>query len=216
MNETLADAEHLSIPGVILKPENKVPVMRYKIDRMTLMNGGIPSEAVNRIYRSLFVYSVGFYDLIVKWMEHSNQNHTLVSAIWKVFAILIEYCWKTDYTMLISRLAVEHKKELDQINLDFSEKWDKFAEVESVLRKNISELEEETKNYRKRVKDYEEKHKTLVEIVEENIANKEKEVKLRVQFEDKINNMHALNRVTEEQYNRANEDIGIWLIFDQI
>lgn len=66
INETLGDAEHLNIPGVILKPENKVPVYRYKIDRMTLMKGGIPSESVNRIYRSLFVYSVGFYDLIVR------------------------------------------------------------------------------------------------------------------------------------------------------
>lgn len=92
INETLGDAEHLNIPGVILKPENKVPVFRYKIDRMTLMKGGIPNESVNRIYRSLFVYSVGFYDLIVRCMEHSNQNHTLVSSIWKVFAILIEYC----------------------------------------------------------------------------------------------------------------------------
>lgn len=66
MNETLDDAEHLNIPGIILKPENKVPVFRYKIDRITLMSGGIPNESVNRIYRALFVYSVGFYDLIVK------------------------------------------------------------------------------------------------------------------------------------------------------
>lgn len=66
MNETLGDAEHLNIPGIILKPESKVPVSRYKIDRITLMSGGIPNESVNRIYRSLFVYSVGFYDLIVR------------------------------------------------------------------------------------------------------------------------------------------------------
>lgn len=55
-------------------------------------------------------------------MEHSEQNHTLVSSIWKVFAILIEYCCKTDYTMLISRLAVENKNELDRVNTEFSEK----------------------------------------------------------------------------------------------
>lgn len=91
INETLKDAEHLNIPGILTKPENKVPVSRYRIDRMTLMKGGIPNESVNRIYRSLFVYSVGFYDLIVRCMEHSHQNHSLVSSIWKVFAILIEY-----------------------------------------------------------------------------------------------------------------------------
>ena len=66
INETLGDAEHLNIPGVIMKPESKVPVYRYNIDRSTLMKGGIPNESINRIYRSLFVYSVGFYDLIVR------------------------------------------------------------------------------------------------------------------------------------------------------
>ncbi|CAI2370269.1 unnamed protein product [Moneuplotes crassus] len=207
MNETLGDAEHLNIPGVLMKPENKVPVARYNIDRMTLMKGGIPNESVNRIYRSLFVYSVGFYDLIVRCMEHSSHNHSLVSSIWKVFAILIEYCCKTDYTMLISRLAVEHKNELDKANANFAEKCDKFAELEEVLRQNITDLENDTKTYKEKVQNYEEKHQNLLEIVEENIENREKEVKLRVQFEDKINNMHALNRETETQYQRAVGDI---------
>lgn len=29
INETLKDAEHLDIPGVILKPEHKDPISRY-------------------------------------------------------------------------------------------------------------------------------------------------------------------------------------------
>jgi len=36
INQTLSDAEHLDIPSVILKPENKVPITRYGIDRITL------------------------------------------------------------------------------------------------------------------------------------------------------------------------------------
>ena len=32
LNETLTDAGHLEIPGLILKPENKKPLTRYKID----------------------------------------------------------------------------------------------------------------------------------------------------------------------------------------
>ena len=76
------------------------------------------------------------------------------------------------------------------------------------MRNNIDNLEKESKIYLKKVNDYEEKHQNMMEIVEENIKNREKEVKLRVKFEDKINNMHALNRNTEEQYVRAKEDIG--------
>lgn len=36
INETLKDAEHLEIPGVIVKPEHKNPISRYQIDRLTL------------------------------------------------------------------------------------------------------------------------------------------------------------------------------------
>jgi hypothetical protein len=36
INETLLDAEHLEIPGVVLKPEHKNPISRYSIDRLSL------------------------------------------------------------------------------------------------------------------------------------------------------------------------------------
>jgi hypothetical protein len=29
INETLSDAEHMDIPGVILKPSHKLPLIRY-------------------------------------------------------------------------------------------------------------------------------------------------------------------------------------------
>jgi hypothetical protein len=92
LNETLSDAEHLNIPGVILKPEHKNPISRYGIDRNTLTNAGIPNEAVDRVFRCLFVYSVGFYDLIKKLIAHCNKKYTIITAIWKVFSVLLEYC----------------------------------------------------------------------------------------------------------------------------
>ena len=38
INETLQDAEHLDIPGVVLKPEHKNPISRYGIDRIAFSN----------------------------------------------------------------------------------------------------------------------------------------------------------------------------------
>ena len=66
LNETLSDAEHLDIPGIILKPEHKNPISRYGIDRIELNNNGIPNDLIDRVYRCLFVYSVGFYEMISK------------------------------------------------------------------------------------------------------------------------------------------------------
>lgn len=64
IEDTLQEAEHFEIPGAIVKPKHKKPIARYGIDRLTLANGGISDETIDRIYRSLFVYSVGFHELI--------------------------------------------------------------------------------------------------------------------------------------------------------
>ena len=90
IDETLQDAEHLDIPGVILKPEHQSPVTRYGIDRISLVNAKIPAESVDRVYRSLYVYSVGFYELIRNLLKHTEKKYTMITSIWKVFAILLE------------------------------------------------------------------------------------------------------------------------------
>ncbi len=51
LNETLAECEHLDIPGIILEPQNKKPNARYGIDRMELYNSGLSNEMIDRIYR---------------------------------------------------------------------------------------------------------------------------------------------------------------------
>ena len=101
INNTLTDAEHLDIPGLILKPEHKNPISRYCIDRISFQLNGIPNDLVDRVYRALFVYSVGFYELIRKCLKHIDKKFTIITNIWKVFAILLEYCCRTDYCMLI-------------------------------------------------------------------------------------------------------------------
>lgn len=119
INETLQDAEHLDIPGVILKPEHKNPISRYAIDRMSFSNAGIPTELVDRVYRALFVYSVGFHELVKKLLQHTEKKYTLITSVWKVFAILLEYCCRTDYRMLISEISKEHKNEIEKLDRDY-------------------------------------------------------------------------------------------------
>jgi hypothetical protein len=36
-----------------------------------------------------------------------------------VFSILLEYCCKTDYRMLISEISKEHKEEMDKLEMEF-------------------------------------------------------------------------------------------------
>ena len=69
INDTLADAENLDIPGVILKPSHKEPLERYYVNRLLLQQRKVKPELIDRIYRGLFVYSIGFYEMINKSLE---------------------------------------------------------------------------------------------------------------------------------------------------
>ena len=134
INETLRDAEHLDIPNVILKPEHKDPIERYQIDRLHLQDAGIPSEMVDRIYRALFVYSVGFYELIKKCLMHTEKKYTIITAIWKVFSILLEYCCRTDYRMLISEIEKDHENNMAKLEKKFQDKIAEQAANEKSLK----------------------------------------------------------------------------------
>lgn len=57
---------------------------------------------IDRIYRGLFVYSIGFYEMLNKALSNAHNKYTLLSNIWKVYSILLEYCCKANYKTLIS------------------------------------------------------------------------------------------------------------------
>lgn len=128
INSTLTDAEHLDIPSVILKPKNKVPLTRYGIDRITLTAAGISATLVDRIYRSLFVYSVGFFELLKQQMTNCSEENslTLLMNLWKAYGVLLEYSCKTEYRLLISRVTAQNETEKQAI----SDKYKALLQVE--------------------------------------------------------------------------------------
>lgn len=140
INETLKDAEHLDIPGVVLKPEHKNPVSRYQIDRLSLTNAGVPNEQVDRIYRGLFVYSIGFYEMLQRALHHAGSKYILLSSLWRVFAILLEYCCKSNYQMLISKLNEEHRGIIEGLERDFAEHLQKASDSEKHLKDALDGL----------------------------------------------------------------------------
>jgi hypothetical protein len=58
-----------------------------------------------------------------------------------VFSILLEYCCKTDYRMLISEISKEHKEEMDRMEREFQQKFNEQAQNEMQLKRNIETLQ---------------------------------------------------------------------------
>lgn len=101
LNQTLSEAENLEIPGIMLKPSHKAPLHRYGIDRQSLLDSRISYGDTERIYRSLFVYSVGFYEMLHKLFDNCQFKNSMLSKVWKVYALLLEYCCKSNYKTLV-------------------------------------------------------------------------------------------------------------------
>ena len=101
LNQTLSEAENLEIPGVLIKPSHKKPLTRYGIDRQQLIEAKISYMDTERIYRSLFVYSLGFYEVLHKIFKHCEYKNSILSNIWKVYALLLEFCCKSNYQTMI-------------------------------------------------------------------------------------------------------------------
>jgi hypothetical protein len=56
------------------------------LDRNSLLSQGIKPEHINRVYKTMFVYSIGFNNLL---KELAGKNMNLRKTVWKVYAILL-------------------------------------------------------------------------------------------------------------------------------
>lgn len=66
----------------------KTPLMRLKIDRSTLMNWGISSEDVDRLYLSIYVSSVSFFQRLADIIKHQKGNG-LICRLWKGYVLAL-------------------------------------------------------------------------------------------------------------------------------
>jgi chromosome segregation ATPase len=194
LNNTVSDAEDFELPSSVLKQENKLPLVRYGIDRSALLNSGLPSIEVDRLYQSLFVHSIGFYQLILKVLEHTDNKYSIVTGIWKVFAILLEYCCQLDYQMIITTLNLEKREELEQLENEYKARIILMEENEKNLLENISSLKQELKSMQKDLQKEIEKREELEDELLQRGSGHEEEVSMRLLFESKLNQMYAKQR----------------------
>lgn len=208
INNTVADAEQLDIPGCIIKPENRLPLIRYGIDRTSLLNAGLPSQEVDRLYRSLFVYSIGFYQMILKILEHTDKKYTIVAGIWKVFAILLEYCCQLDYQMIITTLNLEKREELEQLEEEYKKQIDQMEDHERQLLDNINQTRAQLLQVQRDLQKEIQKREELEDEIMQRGSGHEEEVAMRLQFESKLNQMFAKQRDMQTKMSQLIETIS--------
>ena len=52
---------------------------KYGVDRKTLRTKGLSQHEVDRVFRCLFVYSFGFYEMLLDILSHSTETNILMA-----------------------------------------------------------------------------------------------------------------------------------------
>jgi hypothetical protein len=66
---------------------------------------------IDRIYKSLFVYSLGFHEMIGEILKNNLKKESIQTNLWKVYLILLENCCKNNYKLVIKKIIEdEHLK----------------------------------------------------------------------------------------------------------
>ena len=210
INETLGDSEHLDISGVILKPEHKNPISRYGIDKMTLTNAGIPAEMVDRLYRALFVHSVGFYEFLNSCFDHVGKSqYSLVTNVWKVFAILLEFCSKSDYQMMISAVNKTNAEALERKDAEYRGQIEELNVNAVEMKRSVDTMARAMEELERQVAFERNLKEKVTEEMLNNMKQHEEEVALRLRFEGKLNSLHALYRNLDTSYKRATTEVDM-------
>jgi chromosome segregation ATPase len=197
INNTISDAEQIELPDELVTSEIRQPLIRFGVDRQSLINAGVPSAEVDRVFRALFVYSIGFYQLINKAMGHVANKNVLVAGIWKVYSILLEYCCYKDYQMVVKTLVLEREQEVARIGDEFRQQLDVLAKNESFLLENLEELREQLNQAQGLLVQETHRREELEEEMKQRGSGHEQEVELRLKFESKLNQMFAQQRDLE-------------------
>jgi Skp family chaperone for outer membrane proteins len=96
--------------------------------------------------------------------------------MWRVFAILLEYCSKSNYQMMISKLNEEHRAAIDGLEKEFTEHVQKLTDNEKHLKDALDSLQKNKDELEKQKIEEEFLRKKIEEEFSKKVETHEEEV----------------------------------------
>ena len=144
---------------------------------------------IHRLYKGLYIYTVGFFHLIsLCTLNSSNKNNTIIS-IWKVFSIILDHVCQTDNRNIIGTMQREYQNTLNLISTDYNQK---LTEKDLEIKNAVSKASKYMKDYedsRKEIEEINTNIKSWKEQVDNLCKQNEDEKVLRIQIEQKMSTL---------------------------
>ena len=77
---------------------------------------------MDRLYRSLYVLTQGYYDTLhTIFAEVGEYKYILMARVWKVYETLLQYCCITDFKTMAEKMITDKQNAIDQIKMEYEE-----------------------------------------------------------------------------------------------
>lgn len=80
--------------------------------------------------------------MIKSILGNSERAFQTATSIWKVFQVLLEYCCKTDYKIMMAQISAKYQESLDKLLQDNANRIQGYVENERVLKQNIETMQD--------------------------------------------------------------------------
>ena len=118
---------------------------KFGIDRGTLKNNGLDEVDINRIYRALYVYSLGFYELVREPIERGKNRKLILATIWKIYSVLLQYVGKTEYSTIVTELTNAYQIDVQKLEERMEKNRSEYIKMKENMVLRISTLEDRLK-----------------------------------------------------------------------
>ena len=114
--------------------------------------------------------------MLNKALLHAKNKYTLLSSIWKVYSILLEYCCKSNYQMLVAKINTEHQEAIEKMQVEFNKEIHMLNLNEKDLKLTLDDMQRQNSEHQKRLDEEIQLRIKLQEEIYKNIRTHEEEV----------------------------------------
>jgi hypothetical protein len=94
---------------------------KFQIDRNSLLSKGIGHGEIDRIYRSLFVYSLGFNRLLDE-LANTSESSAIRKTVWRVYAMLLEYCARGEFETMVGEIERDKLRKIETMKAEIQKR----------------------------------------------------------------------------------------------
>ena len=183
------------------------------LSREALKAAGLHGEEVDRLYRSMYVHSIGFYDVLKELFVHCDNRGALLRAVWQSFIGICEKAVKVNFSSDYLE-AIDQRERYYNENKVLVKEAEELREQSAVMQSRLAEVTSKLATETMERSSIEEHNAKLKAALEEERHSKSialqkfvLEVEHRTELQDLANEAQTSAKVWEEDCMAAKDRV---------